>query len=250
MAGPGSTQPAGSTEGGTARSGGGDPVSPVREAATVLLLRDSPDGLQTWLLRRVPKMAFAAGMSVFPGGGVDPVDAVGPVPATAAAVAEQFGTTVEHAGVLLRAASRELMEETDVQLPLELLRPWARWITPEVEPRRYDTYFFVAAVPDGATAAAVTGEASHADWIPVAQALAEYERDERPMMPPTVVNLSELAAMPSVAAVLDSAPARVVRPIQPTFRRNESGTWCADLGDGRLVPLRASFRRSSGGALP
>lgn len=224
----------------------------VREAATVMLLRDGPDGLQTWMLRRVPKMAFAPGMSVFPGGGVDPVDAVGPVPATAAAVAvaEQFDTTIEHAAVLLRAARRELMEETDVQLPLEALRPWARWITPEVEPRRYDTYFFVAAVPDEATAAAVTSEASHADWISVAQALAEYERDERPMLPPTVVNLSELAAMPSAAAVLDSAAARVVRPIQPHFRRDASGAWCADLGNGRLLPLPASFRRSSGGVLP
>jgi len=215
-----------------------------------MLLRDGPDGLQTWLLRRVPKMAFAPGMSVFPGGGVDPVDAVGVTPANAAAVAEQFSTTVEHAAVLLRAASRELREETDVELPLELLRPWARWITPEVEPRRYDTYFFVAAVPDDAIAAAVTGEASHADWIPVAQALAEYERDERPMLPPTVVNLSELAALPSAAAALDSAAARMVRPIQPTFRRDDSGVWCADLGDGRLLPLPASFRRSSGGALP
>jgi 8-oxo-dGTP pyrophosphatase MutT (NUDIX family) len=214
-----------------------------------MLLRDGPDGLQTWLLRRVSKMAFAGGMSVFPGGGVDPVDAAGPVPANAAAVAEQFGTTVEHAAVLLRAAGRELMEETNVQLPLEALRPWARWITPEVEPRRYDAYFFVAAVPDQATAAAVTGEASHADWISVAQALAEYERDERPMLAPTVVSLTELASLPTAAAVLDSAAARLVRPIQPTFRRNESGVWCADLGDGRLLPLPASFRTASGGVL-
>ncbi|HEY0165749.1 MAG TPA: NUDIX hydrolase [Jatrophihabitans sp.] len=248
MTGPGSAGPGASGQPGSQQ--GASTGAAVREAATVMLLRDGPDGLQTWMLRRVPKMAFAPGMSVFPGGGVDAADAAGPVPATAAAVAEQFSTTVEHAAVLLRAAGRELMEETDVQLPLEALRPWARWITPEVEPRRYDTYFFVAAVPDGATAAAVTGEASHADWISVAQALAEYERDERPMLPPTVVNLSELASMPSASAVLDSAAARVVRPIQPTFRRDESGVWCADLGDDRLLPLPASFRRSSGGFLP
>jgi 8-oxo-dGTP pyrophosphatase MutT (NUDIX family) len=228
VTGPGSTRPA------------------VREATTVLLLRDGPDGLQTWLLRRVPKMAFAPGMSVFPGGGVDPVDASGPVPATVEAVAEQFSTTVEHAAVLMRAAARELLEETGVPLPLETLRPWARWITPEAEPRRYDTYFFVAAVPAEATAAALTGEASHADWISPAEALAEYERDERPMLPPTVVGLRELAAMPTAAAVLESAAARVVRPIQPTFRKDDSGTWCADLGDGRLLPLPASFRSASG----
>ena len=244
----GSAEPAsGSAE---PASGSAEPAGSVlREAATVMLLRDGPDGLQTWLLRRVPKMAFAPGMSVFPGGGVDPVDASGPVPATADAVAEQFGTTVEHAAVLLRTAARELLEETGVRLPLESLLPWARWITPEVEPRRYDTYFFVAGVPDGASAAAVTGEASHADWISVAQALAEYERDERPMLPPTVVNLTELATMPTAAAVLESAARRVVQPIQPTFRKDSSGTWCADLGGGRLLPLPASFRRSSGGRL-
>ncbi|MEO7261099.1 MAG: hypothetical protein ABI047_07590, partial [Jatrophihabitantaceae bacterium] len=88
------------------------------------------------------------------------------------------------------------------------------------------------------------------DWIPVAQALAEYDRDERPMLPPTVVNLSELASMPTAAAVLDSAAARVVRPIQPSFRQDESGVWCADLGEDRLLPLPASFRRSSGVELP
>lgn len=225
------------------------PGGTVRQAATVMLLRDGPDGLQTWLLRRVPKMAFAPGMSVFPGGGVDPVDASGPVPATIDAVAAQFDTTAEHAAVLVRAAVRELQEETGVRLPLEALRPWTRWITPEAEPRRYDTYFFVAAVPAEATATAVTGEASHADWISVAEALAEYERDERPMLPPTVVSLRELATMPSAAAALDSAAARVVRPIQPTFRKDSSGTWCADLGDGRLLPLPASFLTASGRTL-
>lgn len=225
-------------------------MTTVREAATVVLLRDGPDGLQTWMLRRVPKMAFAPGMSVFPGGAVDPVDAAGTMPATAGAVAERFGIAAEHAAVLMRAAGREVMEETDVELPLDSLRPWARWITPEVEPRRYDTYFFVAAVPAGATAASVTGEASHADWITVRNALAEYERGERPMLPPTVVNLSELATLPSTAAVLEAAADRVVRPIQPRFRQNESGTWCADLGDGRLLPLPASFIRSSGAKLP
>ncbi|HEX8766970.1 MAG TPA: NUDIX hydrolase [Jatrophihabitans sp.] len=238
------TGPAGSGPAAPAGQGG-----TVRQAATVMLLRDGPDGLQTWLLRRVPKMAFAPGMSVFPGGGVDPVDASGPVPATVGAVAEQFGVTDDHAAVLVRAAVRELREETGVRVPLEALRPWARWITPEVEPRRYDTYFFVAAVPAEATATAVTGEASHADWISVAEALAEYERDERPMLPPTVVSLQELAAMPSAAAALDSAAARVVRPIQPTFRKDPSGSWCADLGDGRLLPLPASFLTASGRSL-
>ena len=228
-------------------------VAVPREAATVLLLRDAADGtdgLQTWLLRRVPKMAFAPGMSVFPGGGVDPVDAAGEAPETAGAVAERFGIAAEHAAVLMRAAVREVEEETGVRLPAEVLLPWARWITPEVEPRRYDTYFFAAPIPDGATAAALTGEASHADWIPVARALAEYERDERPMLPPTVVNLTELATLADTAAVRAAAGSRNLRPITPVFRKDSSGAWCSDLGDGRLLRLPATFRRPSGGALP
>lgn len=219
---------------------------PPREAATVVLLCDSAAGLQTWLLRRVPKMKFAPGMSVFPGGGVDPVDFSGPSAPTAGAVARQFGTTPEHAEVLLRAAAREIREETDVDLPLESILPWARWITPEAEPRRYDTYFFVAAVPAGGAAAAVTGEASHADWIAISDALAEYQRDERPMLPPTVANLIELSAFADVADVLAATAQRTIRVVQPRLRRNEDGDWVADLGGGRTLPLPESFVTASG----
>lgn len=219
---------------------------PAREAATVVLLRDAPAGLQTWLLRRMPKMTFAPGMSVFPGGGVDPVDASGPSAATAGAVAEQFGITPEQAEVLLRTAAREIREETDVALPLESIRPWARWITPQAEPRRYDTYFFVAAVPSGGQAAAVTGEASHADWIAISDALAEYERDERPMLPPTVANLIELSAFAQVADVLAATAQRTIRPVQPVLRQDETGAWVADLGAGRTLLLPESFVTASG----
>ncbi|HET6208841.1 MAG TPA: NUDIX hydrolase [Jatrophihabitans sp.] len=225
------------------------PVQP-RQAASVLLLRDSPAGIQTWLLRRVPKMAFAPGMSVFPGGGVDPVDSVGTLSGFEAGIAERFGVPVEQAGVLLRAAVREIEEETDVRLPPAALHPWARWITPEAEPRRYDTFFFVAAVPEDGVAAAVTGEASHADWIGVSQALDEYRRGERPMLPPTVFNLGELAGFTGVGQVLAAASARPIRPIQPVLRELADGSRVADLGDGTLLPLPAGFITASGKRLP
>jgi len=218
-----------------------------RLAASVLLLRDGPTGIQTWLLRRVPKMAFAPGMSVFPGGGVDPVDSDGARSACEAAVASQLGVTASEAGILLRAAARELTEETDVRLPLAAMHPWAHWITPEAEPRRYDTYFFVAAVPDDGVAAAITGEASHADWIPVSQALAEYEQGSRPMMPPTVFNLTEVARYPTVGEVLAAAGSRVIRPVQPVLRTLPDGSRVADLGDGSQLPLPAGYR---GGSAP
>ena len=228
------------------------PVSevPVREAATVVLLRDSPDGLETWLMRRVPRMAFAPGMSVFPGGGVDPVDATGPRSADEAAVAAQLGVTAEHAAVLLRTAAREIAEETDVRLPLEAIKPWARWITPPAESRRYDAYFFVATLPDQALASHISGEASMAGWLPVAQALGEYQRGTRPMLPPTVRTLMELAGYPRAADALAAAGSRTIRPITPVLRQLPAGDWVADLGDGTVLPLPADFITATGRRLP
>lgn len=222
------------------------PEVPVREAATVVLLRDGADGVETWLMRRVPKMAFAPGMSVFPGGGVDPVDATGPRSAAEAAVAGQLGVSAEHAGILLRAAVREIAEETGVRLPLETIQPWARWITPPAESRRYDAYFFVATLPSDALASAISAEASAAGWVPVAQALAEYRNGERPMLPPTVRTLMELADYERAADALAAAAHRVIRPITPVLRQLPSGGWVADLGDGTQLPLPAEFITASG----
>jgi 8-oxo-dGTP pyrophosphatase MutT (NUDIX family) len=226
------------------------PVQP-RLAASVLLLRDSPAGLQTWLQRRVPKMVFAPGMSVFPGGGVDPVDSAGAPVASAAAVAARFGVSDAQAEVLLRAAVRELAEETGLMLPAAALLPWARWITPEVEPRRYDTFFFVAGLADPASQpAAVTGEASHADWIPVSQALDEYRQGDRPMLPPTVRNLMDVAVFPSLDELLAAVSARPIRPVMPVLRELADGSRVADLGDGTVLPLPAGFITASGKRLP
>jgi 8-oxo-dGTP pyrophosphatase MutT (NUDIX family) len=250
-------------------------MSPVvpREAATVVLLRDSPEGLQTWLMRRVPKMAFAPGASVFPGGAVEPEDGV---PVTAgeldaaelAAAAAQLGTTPSHAGALLCAAIRETFEEVGVllatphvsvehsvraavedgergfaelltelglQLELSAVRPWSRWITPEGGPRRYDTYFFVAVIPPELTAAAVTSEASHADWIGISAALAEYSAGERLMLLPTITTLTQIGVFADTAQVLAAARKRVISPVRPVFGRNADGATTVDLGDGTEV---------------
>jgi len=225
------------------------PVQP-RLAASVLLLRDSPAGLQTWLLRRVPKMAFAPGMSVFPGGGVDPADSGGASSGLEAVIAGRFGVPDEQAGLLLRAAIRELAEETGLELPPASLQPWARWVTPEVEPRRYDTFFFVAGLDASWQPAAVTGEASHADWILVSQALDEYRQGERPMLPPTVRNLMDVASFDSLDELLAAVPARPIRPIMPVLRELADGSRVADLGDGSVLPLPAGFITASGKRLP
>lgn len=268
----------------------------LREAATVVLLRDGANGLQTWLLRRMPRMAFAAGMSVFPGGAVDARDGLDADTTLAnidagtrdrvlaqarisAAIAEQLGTTPEHAGRLACAAIRETFEEVGILLvrppavieaehriaietrrrsfadllgerglvlDLDAIRPWARWITPRSEPRRYDTYFFVAALPQGAAAEAVTSEASHAAWVDVAEALAEYRRGERPMLPPTVATLIEMSGFGTVEQVLVAAAVRRIVAIEPVLRRDSSGVLVAELGDGAVLPVPEGYLGAPG----
>lgn len=246
-----------------------------RDAATVVLLRDGRRGLQTWLLTRRRELAFAAGMSVYPGGRVDPDDGQVPLarPARAEEVAAGFGVDVARAHAVLVAAARETFEETGVLLtvptaPAELenrletsraalearqhgfaallaehglevdgdaLHPWARWITPEQEPRRYDTFFFVAALPSGMRARDVTTESTTATWVDVASAL---NGDAGILMPPTTVTLEGVGRAATVAEVLAAAPDRDLRPVTPVLRPGEGGGLVAHLPSGRQLQLK------------
>ncbi|MEP6852716.1 MAG: NUDIX hydrolase [bacterium] len=233
----------------------------VRPAATVLLLRDAGAGIETWLLRRVTGMAFAGGMSVFPGGQVDPSDAhpdmpwSGPSPApplravTVAAVRETFEETgvllsrpAASGAVLARRAEVEartvefaaLLREADLGIDAALVRPWARWITPVGEPRRYDTWFFVAALPADGGAAAVSTEAAEAGWITPGRAVEEHRAGIRGMLPPTLVALQEMAGFSTVSAVLAAAGNRDLGPVQPVLEP-ESGR--VRLPDGRVLSV-------------
>jgi 8-oxo-dGTP pyrophosphatase MutT (NUDIX family) len=237
----------------------GPPARP-RDAATVVLVRDGGAGLEAFLLRRVAGMAFAGGMTVFPGGGVDPRDAdtsvawSGPPPSW---WASRFGCSVELATALVCAAVRETFEESGVLLAgpsassvvadtgafaaaraalvarelslaqflaaeglvlrADLLRPWANWLTPVEEPRRYDTYFFVAVLPSGQRADGATSEASDAAWQRPAEALADWKAGRRALMPPTWVTLAELDELGTVSAVLSSS--RAVSKVIPKLVR-------------------------------
>jgi 8-oxo-dGTP pyrophosphatase MutT (NUDIX family) len=222
------------------------PVEP-RDAATVVLLRSSESGPEVYLLRRQTSMAFAAGMCVFPGGGVDPRDFdhsvawAGPSPAE---WASRLGTDERMARALVCAAVRETFEESGVLLAgfsadsvvadttgddweadrralldrsqsfggfldrrglvlrADLLRPWAHWITPAIEPKRYDTRFFVAAMPEGQRARDVSTEADEVAWVRPAEAAERAAKGEWMMLPPTVATLAELAEFDTVADVL------------------------------------------------
>jgi len=168
-----------------------------------VLMRAAPagtDGFEVFVQRRVPTMAFAAGMTVFPGGARESVDAT-----------------------MAATAVRELAEETGVQLDSGDLVPWARWITPVGEPRRYDTYFFVAALPGGQDPVASGTEMDAVTWLTPGAALAAYDVGEMPMMAPTVITLRELAAYPDIASVLSGASSRTLDPVRPKILDDEEG---------------------------
>ncbi|WP_346621388.1 NUDIX hydrolase [Blastococcus montanus] len=118
----------------------------------------------------------------------------------------------------------------------DLLRPFAHWITPPVEPRRYDTKFFAAALPVGQEARDVSGEADEAAWLTPATALAELDGGTRPMLPPTSHTLTQLAEFPDVATALAGSPPEPMHPISPRFEETPDGRW-AVLPDGTRIRL-------------
>jgi 8-oxo-dGTP pyrophosphatase MutT (NUDIX family) len=174
-------------------------------AASVILLRDQIDGVQTYLLHRHARMPFAASMVVFPGGRVDPADAEGGL------------------DPLRRCAVRETAEETGVLLAAADLFPWARWITPEIEPRRYDTWFYVAAMPADQEAIDISGETDLAEWSSPQQALTAERSGLIKMLPPTMSILIELADLVTVAEVINHARDRQIEPVLPQLVETESG---------------------------
>jgi 8-oxo-dGTP pyrophosphatase MutT (NUDIX family) len=130
----------------------------------------------------------------------------------------------------------ELLRCRGLALRSDLLRPFAHWITPPVEPRRYDTKFFAAALPGGQEARHVSGEADEASWLTPAAALAELTTGARPMLPPTSHTLSQLERFPDVAAALAGSPPEPLHPISPSFEETPDGRW-AVLPDGTRIRL-------------
>jgi 8-oxo-dGTP pyrophosphatase MutT (NUDIX family) len=109
----------------------------------------------------------------------------------------------------------ELLGRRGLLLRADLLRAWSHWITPEVEPKRFDTRFFVAAMPAGQRTRDVGGEADRVAWLRPADALAGHERGEISMLPPTIATITDIAAYSSVPEVLSAGAAREVTPVMP-----------------------------------
>ncbi|NQD86584.1 NUDIX domain-containing protein [Paenarthrobacter sp. CM16] len=200
-------------------------VSEPRLAASVILLRDAPGGLQAFVQHRVSTMDFAAGMVVFPGGRVDAADESGwDYPAdllerhAAAWHSSSIGTddsqAPTRAGTVLTAAIREVQEESGLSISATDLRPWANWITPTDMPKRFDTYFYVAKPAPEAAPRHQTTEAWQSLWMPVDQILDSEAAGTLKLMPPTYYLLKEIAEFETVDAVW-SAEHAVVPVLAP-----------------------------------
>jgi 8-oxo-dGTP pyrophosphatase MutT (NUDIX family) len=207
-----------------------------RPAATVMLLRDTADGVAVFLLQRHSRMDFAPGTTVFPGGGVDDRDRdfdiawAGPTPdwwaqrmavdeglalaLVCAAVRETFeecgvllagpdehsvvGDATAYSGARAKLASGDLalsdfLRGENLVLRSDLLRPWANWVTPSRgHTRRYDTYFFIAALPEGQHADDQTSEAVSAEWTLPAKAIEDFGAGRTFLLPPTWTQMDTL----------------------------------------------------------
>ena len=164
-----------------------------REAASLILLRDSPEGPEVLLVERNRAQSFMGGAWVFPG-----------------------GSTHRDDGDELRTARRELEEEAGIALPPdgELVR-YSRWITPAQVKTRFDTHFFVARAPERAEPRVDGRECVDARWIRPADALAAGRRGELMLVFPTIKHLEQLAEHSSVEDALESARSRRVIPVEP-----------------------------------
>ncbi len=231
------------------------PAEP-KPAATVVLMREGQGAeLELYLLQRQPTMGFMGGMHVFPGGKVAAADGStrmrariaeigpdtswGPELDGAAALARAVAAvreTLEEAGVLLGAdADAEtcarvraglhagdelgvLLEQAGLRLDLSCLQPLSRWITPDSEPTRFDTSFYLARLPPTQHAAHDGRESVGACWMSPGAALEASAQGQIRLAPPTARTLEGLAAAGSLDAAWARAAAAPLPVVAPVIR--------------------------------
>lgn len=182
-------------------------MSAPRPAATVIVLRDAPRGLVVFMVRRHEAATFMPGAHVFPGGRVE----AGESPPV--------------------AAVRELLEEAGIALAVEALVPFARWRTPPMESRRFDTEFFVARMPPGQTPTPDMTETTGGDWFTPPDALERCRRRDIVLPPPTWTTLRELEPHATVDEVIRWARTRSLAVREPKLVAHADRTLLVLPGD-------------------
>ena len=226
-------------------------------AATLILMRDSPEGGAPDLLmiERAASMTFAGGAMVFPGGRVDPGDHVIAVnealvnpgfdPEDAAARIAAIRETIEEAGIavgldplpdqtaiaLLRASLAEggdfgaMLATAGYRLDLDALTFFAHWRPNLSETRNFDTRFYLAAAPSDAEATHDGGESVHSLWMGAARLLADAEAGHHHIIFPTRRNLERLARFMGLEEAIADAIERTIGMITPWIEERGGERW-------------------------
>lgn len=243
-------------------------IAPTRDAATVVLLRDSASGPEIYLVKRSRMVDFMAGAHVFPGGRLDKSDASPSACALLAAgtagLLERLGEALDptHAAGLYVAAIRETFEEAGLllgtlgpgwimaearkalaggaqfitlmsQLDAPALVPWTRWVTPEVSPKRFDARFFLARAPHGQEPAVDGHEATEGLWITPREALKRWDEGSMQLAPATAKSMDMLCEYASVDAALEAAARRPPPVAMPLVWSDNGRAFISLPGDPR-----------------
>lgn len=249
-------------------SGGGADAS-IKDASTVIVLRNAGKGLETFMVCRHHQSGFMGGAHVFPGGKVDAVDSdprwLERVDRSAEEITARLAEsdprrglgllvagvreTFEEAGVLLASAAAgvdlgevrrklhegvsfiELAEEADLRIDSTALVPYARWVTPKMESRRFDTRFYIASIPEGQRASHDGSETTSAAWLRPAAALDDMVAGKIKLAPPTVRTLRWLAEFGDVAEAIADASSRKPPLVRPRLVSSDAGWFLALPGD-------------------
>jgi 8-oxo-dGTP pyrophosphatase MutT (NUDIX family) len=232
-----------------------------RPAATVVILRDGREGLEVFMVVRHHEIDFASGALVFPGGKVDEQDAdpawAELAPSTASTPDRSFMVaaareTFEEAGLVLarhrgaqplldaqtahRLVERyrapmlagetsflDVVRSEGLLLAPDLMVRFAHWITPETQPKRFDTHFLLVSAPVGQLGAHDGAESVEGFWIAPKQALSDAEAGTRTLLFPTHMNLLKLAAHATVAGAVAAARGNSVVTVTPRVERTATG---------------------------
>ena len=245
------------------------PPAPILPAATILLVRDTP-AFEVLMVKRHHQIDFAAGALVFPGGKTHAGDhdpawkhrALGwdrSLPHKRALRIAALREAYEETGILLarhadgspfcgdkragaardeiahdRRPFLDLVRELDLNLDLDALTVFARWITPALMPKRFDTWFYLAAAPPDQLALCDGWETVDAEWVAPAQALRLAEQGERKVIFPTRMNLKLLAEAAGAADAIARAEARPLVTVEPRLVESPAGR-------ALVIPLDAGY---------
>ncbi|GAC1578088.1 MAG: NUDIX hydrolase [Candidatus Elarobacter sp.] len=236
-------------------------MSEIRDAATVMTVRDTAEGLQVFMVRRNARAVFLPDNYVFPGGRVDDADreaaaharlrgSAGDVdPAYAITAARE---TFEEVGLLFAdrevdiaaldalrramlagdATFEDVLARLNVALDASLLVYFSRWVTPKAElARRFDTRFFVARAPKDQVAEADAAEVTDGRWFRPLDALEARRRGEINLIFPTIKHLERIAPYRTVDELLAFARTKSIVAVTPDVQPGPSFVLLAEIED-------------------